>query len=336
MTTAASVPSELSVRGDVPRMGRVAPALIGLVYPALVWSVHALSPFALILTLLAPGLCLYLAFRLANENRYRGATRVAYFAVGAPALYTFLGGWLDSQKWLPFGANGVWVVLWCGLVILTTVERPKAIEEAGIRAGKLAFAHGVSAAVITTFAVFHLANHLAAVFGGETHMAVMRRLRLVYRQPAIEVVLLSCVLFQVVSGGVLLLRRTRRSTVKWIEVLQNASGAYLLLFFASHVSAVLRARYLQHIDTNWIWLTADNLLTDAWSVRLVPYYFLGVVALAVHGASGLRWVLLEHGRRQTAERAFLATVAAGGLAALTIVVAMVVASLGGGAGSSSY
>jgi succinate dehydrogenase/fumarate reductase cytochrome b subunit len=327
MTSAASVPAELSQRSDVPLMVRVTPALIGLLYPALVWSVHALSPVALVLTLLAPAACLYIEFQLANENRHRGATMVAYFGVGAPALYTFLGGWLDSQRWLPFRANGVWVVIWSGLLLLTMVERPSATAGASVRPAKLAFAHGMSAAAITTFAVFHLSNHLAGVLGGEAHMAVMRVLRSVYRQPAIEVVLGGCVLFQVASGSVLLVRRTRRSSSGWIEILQNASGAYLMLFFASHVSAVLRARYLEHIDTNWIWLTADNLLTDPWSVRLVPYYFLGVLALAVHGASGLRWVLLEHDQQRIADRAFIATVAAGGLAALVIITAMVLGSV---------
>lgn len=336
MTSVASVPAELSEQSTVPMLVRVAPAVIGLLYPALVWSVHAISPLALALTLLAPGVCLYLAFRLANGNHYRGATMVAYFGVGAPALYTFLGGWLDSQRWLPFRANGVWVVIWCGLIILTLVERPRATEAASVRPAKLAFAHGISAAVITTFAVFHLSNHLAGVFGGGAHLAVMRVLRLVYRQPAVEVVLGSCVLFQVVSGSVLLFRRMRRSRVDWVEVLQNASGAYLLLFFASHISAVLRARYLQHIDTNWIWLTADNLLTDPWSVRLVPYYFLGVLALSVHGACGLRWVLIGHGQERTANRAFLATVAAGGVAALIIIIAMVLGSLPGAPGLRQF
>ena len=100
-----------------------------------------------------------------------------------------------------------------------------------------------------------------------------------------------------------------------------------MLFFASHVSAVLRARYLRHIDTNSVWLTADNLLTDAWSVRLVPYYFLAVLALAVHGACGLRWVLLGPNQQQLGDRAFIATVTAGGLTALVIIIAMVVGSL---------
>ena len=328
MTSAASVPAELSPRCDVPRIVRVAPALLGLLYPVLVWNVHGLSPFALVLTLLAPGACLYAAFLLEPGNHYRRAKAVAYFGVGAPALYTFLGGWLDSQKWLPFGANGVWVVLWCGLLIAVLVERPEASKSAGVRSEHLAFAHGISAAVITTFAVFHLTNHLAGVFGGAVHMAVMRHFRLVYRQPAIEVLLGICILFQVASGSVLLFQRIGRAATGWIEILQNASGTYLLLFFASHVSAVLRARYLQHIDTNWIWLTADNLLTDPWSVRLVPYYFMAVVALAVHGGCGLRWVLIGHGRQRVGDRALIAAVAAGGLAAFVIVTAMVVGSLG--------
>jgi succinate dehydrogenase/fumarate reductase cytochrome b subunit len=307
---------------------RVAPALIGLFYPVLVWSVQAVSPFALALTLLAPALCVYIVFLLSNENHYRQATMVAYLGVGSPALYSFLGGWLDSQRWIPYRANGVWVVLWCGLTALIIAERPSVIKVAGVRPAKLAFAHGVSAAVITVFAVFHLANHLAGVFGGETHMVVMRHLRVVYRQPPIEIVLISCVLFQAASGLILLSQKMRRPSMGWIDILQNASGAYLMLFFASHISAVLRTRYLRHVDTNWIWLTADNLLKDPWSVRLVPYYFLGVLALAIHGGCGLRWVLSEHGHRETADRVFFATVAAGGLTALVIVVAMVVGSIG--------
>ena len=211
MTTAASESAGLSQRSNVQPIVRVASALIGLIYPVLVWSVHALSPFALALTLLAPAVCLYSVFLLSRENRYHGATMVAYFGVGAPALYSLLGGWLDSQRWIPYRANGVWVVIWCGLALLTIVERPRSIEGGSARLTKLAVAHGISATLITIFAVFHIANHLTGVLGGELHMAVMRQLRLVYRQPAIEVVLGACILFQVASGGVLLFRRARRS-----------------------------------------------------------------------------------------------------------------------------
>ena len=327
MTSAVSVPTDLSRQSRTPFIARVASGLIGLVYPVLVWSVHAISPFAFVLTLLAPAVCLFIAFRLATESRYRFATMVSYLGVTAPALYSFLGGWLDSQRWLPYRGNGVWVVLWCGLVVLTIFERPSAIESSDAHPVKLAFAHGISAAVITTFAVFHLANHLTGILGGEVHMNVMRTLRLVYRQLPVEVGLLSCVVFQVVSGYLLLLRRTQRPAKGWIEILQNASGAYLILFFASHISAVLRTRYIHHIDTNWIWLTADNLLTDSWSVRLVPYYFLGVLAFAVHGGCGLRWVLSKHGKQRIGDWVFLGTVVAGGLTALVIMIGLVVGSI---------
>lgn len=325
--TSAVLHAEISRRGSVPFLLRVAPALIGLIYPVLVWSVHAISPFGFVLTLFAPALCLLIAFHLAIENWYRLATNVAYLGVGAPALYSFLGGWLDSQKWLPYRANGLWVVLWFGLALLTVFERPESIEYMGARPANLALAHGISAAVITTFAVFHLANHLTGILGGEVHMAVMRHIRVVYRQPVVETVLVSCVLFQVGTGLILLSKRTRRPASGWIEVLQNASGAYLILFFASHISAVMRTRYIHHIDTNWTWLTADNLLTDSWSVRLVPYYFLGVVALAVHSACGLRWVLSEHGKLRLANRAFFVTIAAGCLTALAIMIGLVVGSI---------
>src|SRR5215472_14226023 len=89
---AAIPPAELPRRSSVPFMVRAAPAVIGLIYPVLVWTVHAVSPFAMALTLLAPAMCLYMVFRLGTENHYRLATVVAYFGVGAPALYTFLGG----------------------------------------------------------------------------------------------------------------------------------------------------------------------------------------------------------------------------------------------------
>lgn len=114
---------------------------------------------------------------------------------------------------------------------------------------------------------------------------------------------------------------------------ENASGAYMMLFFASHISAVLRARYRQHIDTNWTWLTADNLLTDSWGIRLVPYYFLAAVDFAVHGGCGLRCVLAEHGQNRVADRAFLTAVTAGALAALVMIVALVPGWLPGARGS---
>ncbi|MBW8746205.1 MAG: hypothetical protein JF584_01400 [Acidobacteria bacterium] len=59
----------------------------------------------------------------------------------------------------------------------------------------------------------------------------------------------------------------------------------------------------------------------------MPYYFLGVLALAVHGACGVRHVLAEHERPRLADRAFAAIVAGGGVVAVVIIVALVAGSL---------
>ena len=84
------------------------------------------------------------------------------------------------------------------------------------------------------------------------------------------------------------------------------------------------ARYLRHVDTNWVWLTADNLLTDPWSARLAPYYFLAVIALGVHGAAAIRYLMLNHGRpAASAQRAFYVVVAASAIVSTLIMTGLV-------------
>jgi succinate dehydrogenase/fumarate reductase cytochrome b subunit len=215
-------------------------------------------------------------------------------AVAAPPLFALLGGWLDFQHAIPIGGLGVWVVLWSALTVVAVIERPHDELLGSPPSRRLATAHGVSAAAITLFAVAHLGNHLGGLLGGDTHMAIMHTLRKVYRHSLIEPILLAAVAFQLATGGVLLWRKVARST-DWFDLLQTATGAYLMMFLLSHTTAALRARYLNGIDTNWAWASGSELLTDPWSARLAPYYFLAVIAFGVHGACGLRTVALGHG-----------------------------------------
>ena len=68
-----------------------------------------------------------------------------------------------------------------------------------------------------------------------------------------------------------------------------------------------------------------GLLADAWSVRLVPHYALGVFCALVHLACGLRVVLLAHGwRPAVVNRAWRV-----GLAASAVTAALIVAGLCG-------
>jgi succinate dehydrogenase/fumarate reductase cytochrome b subunit len=125
----------------------------------------------------------------------------------------------------------------------------------------------------------------------------------------VEPILLAAVVFQIATGVVLVRRKLARST-GWFDTLQTTSGLYLLMFLLSHTSATLRARYLNGVDTNWAWLSGGELLTDPWSARLVPYYFLSVIALGVHGACGLRIVALGHGASPALGARLVAVVAA--------------------------
>lgn len=267
----------------------VAP-LAALLYPAIIWCGVRTSPIVLALSLAVPLIGLVSSHRIAGFPRAR---RIAHLAVAAPPLFSLLGGWLDFQHALPFHGLTIWIAVWTAALIVVAVERACPVCPAP-RSQALGMAHGISAALIVLFAAAHLFNHLVGLFGGESHIAVMSALRTVYRNELVEPILLAAVAFQIMTGTVLLWRKLTR-TNGWFDTLQTTTGTYMLLFLLSHVSAALRARYLHGTDTNWAWLSGGELLTDPWSARLAPYYFLAVIAFGVHGACGLRTVALGHG-----------------------------------------
>jgi hypothetical protein len=309
---------------------RALPAIAALFYPALVWSGPAIYPPLLSLSLLPSVLCVVAARRLDVEGRFPLAARVAYFGVGAPALFSFLGGWLDFQKTLPFHDIGVWIPLWVALAFVAVFERPSKRTERPQEPprSRLAFAHGVSAVLLVAFVLVHLLNHLLGAWSGSLHVAFMTAARVVYRSPVFEVMLAASLLFQTASGLALLRRKLGSPVTSRLDTLRAASGAYLALFLLSHLSAVLRARYMRHRDTNWFWLTSDNLLTDDWSARLVPYYFLGIIAFGLHVGCATHRVLLGHEIKETlARRAFSVIAGAAGVGAMIIITGLIRASI---------
>ena len=60
--------------------------------------------------------------------------------------------------------------------------------------------HRVSAAIIGTYVAVHLFNHGLALSSIESHIRFMDLFRHIYRNTFIEVLLLSCVAFQIGSG----------------------------------------------------------------------------------------------------------------------------------------
>ncbi|WP_426176579.1 hypothetical protein [Massilia sp. TWR1-2-2] len=115
--------------------------------------------------------------------------------------------------------------------------------------------HRTTAIIVVIFVVAHLSNHLAALASLDAYQRLMDQLRLVYREPVIEVFLLACVSLQAATGLRLVwLRRKTRSGL--IELLQAGSGAYLALFLWIHVAAVLMGRAVYGRDTNFHYAAA--------------------------------------------------------------------------------
>jgi len=154
--------------------------------------------------------------------------------------------------------------------------------------------HRVSAIPVATFALVHMANHLASLWSISSHIAFMEAARLIYRQPAIEAVLLLAVAFQIGSGASLVIRRLRRQR-GFMAWLQTGSGAYLALFLCVHVGAVLYGRSVLMLDTNF-YFAAAGFHVPPFQFFFAPYYFFAVLAFFTHLGCAAYWRLDPAGR----------------------------------------
>ena len=196
---------------------------------------------------------------------------------------------------------------WIVVGVLASIFQPKGMAAAAGSANRWRFAHGVSAALISLFIAFHLCNHLAGLIGPDTHAHIMALGRRVYRSHIGEPVLVLLLLFQVISG-VRLAWKWSYGMVDVPRALQVGSGAYLAAFVLAHMnSALISARMVHRIDTNWAWASGGQagLIMDAWNIRLVPHYALGVFFVLRHVACGFRGILLAHGTPKSVANRFL-------------------------------
>ncbi|MBW8846242.1 MAG: hypothetical protein JF607_14855 [Burkholderiales bacterium] len=279
---------------------------------------------------MAPGLGLLLTLRSAGEMPatvlQRRARQLALLSVAAPPLFVFLA-FLLSALGHPVPEIWAWWGVWLA-VGLWVAAAPRA--DAPVPApppGAWRVTHGVVAAAVLLYVGFHLANHLFGLIGPQAHAAVMALGRKVYRAPVVEALLVALLLFQVAIGGRLAWRWSLQRLDPY-RSFQVASGVYLGAFILTHMnSALVSARGLHGIDPDWAWASGapTGLLLDAWSIRLVPHYALGVFFVLAHLASGLRGVLLAHGINPgTVNRAWAA-----GLAGAAAVSAAIMAGLCG-------
>jgi hypothetical protein len=139
------------------------------------------------------------------------------------------------------------------------------------------------------FVLAHISNHVLALNGPAAHIRAMEWLRLVYRAPLVETMLLASVIGQMLSGLRLLLqegawRRTGRAR------LQVYSGAYLALFLVIHLAAIAWGRLGLKLDTNF-YFAAAGLNIAPFPLFFVPYYFLAILAVFAHVACALHPLL---------------------------------------------
>jgi len=251
--------------------------------------------------------------------------RTAFVALAAPPLFVSTGV-VSSFVHSPVPDLWTWSILWltlgAGIMVANSQTRSRHVR---VMTGRLRVMHGISAAVILLFLAFHLTNHLFGLFGPVMHAQVMAIGRVVYRSRLVEPVLVSILLFQVASG----LRLAWRWSARPLDaagVVQVGSGAYLAAFILTHLnSAFVSARWVHKIPTDWAWATGapDGLLLDAWNIRLLPHYALGVFFVIAHVFCGLRTVLLAHGvHPSTADRLWASGLFGAGGVSLLITTAL--------------
>lgn len=329
-------------RPSLSRLQALGPLGVALVYPHLLNVSHTLKPFtlatsvgerlmglaALLCALLVPVYGLVIAFGLGRLERpsafERRARRLALLAVASPPLFVLCGvglGLLGS----PLPDVWAWTVGWCSALVFGSIasNRPAAVVATPRPA--LRVVHGVAAAVLVVFILFHLGNHLTGLLGPEAHAEVMRIGGVVYRSAAMEPILIALLLLQVAVGGGLAWRWTGNPG-DFHRTVQIGSGVYVGAFILTHLnSALVSARLVRGIPTNWAWASGapEGLLLDAWNIRLVPHYGYGVLFVFLHLCSGLRTVFLAHGmERRLANRIWTMGVAGGAVVAGTIMAAL--------------
>ncbi len=145
---------------------------------------------------------------------------------------------------------------------------------------KLKQLHRISGIVIAAFLVLHLSNHLFALGGPALHITVMKYFRIVYRFPPMEVLLLLCVAFQIISGLGLVFTKGFRRLPTYV-IAQVVSGIYLSLFLINHVRAVLLARYEWNVETDFYFASGVAVRYPE-KLFFIPYYTFSVLCAFTH------------------------------------------------------
>src|SRR6185437_4795974 len=311
------------------------PAAAAICYPFLLDAFHAIvgtqaanppllaiasATLILVVAFAVPFLGIALACRSTSNPASR---RLAYASVVSPTLYVFLGV-LQALIKSPVPDEVVWCAIWLPIAIWSQSARnPVAADAPAV--GGWRVVHGITAAVLVIYVVFHLTNHLFGLVGPDAHAAVMKIGHVVYRSAVGEPLLVAAMLFQI-STGLFLAWRWSSAAHDFQRTYQVASGVYLSMFIIGHMNSVfIYARSFLGIPTDWNFAIGapTGLIHDAWNIRLLPHYALGAFFVLTHLASGLRAVLIAHGVDQrNADRLWTVCVAMSAAIAAAIIAGM--------------
>ena len=319
-------------RFDYPAL---APAAAAICYPFLLKAFHAVvgtppatvSPTAIVgavvvlaIAFVVPFLGIAMALR---PTASPGARRLAFASVTAPTLYVFLGV-VQILVRSPIPDEIVWCVIWLAIAIWSQLAGNH-VGAAVPAVRRWRVVHGLTAVILSLYVLFHIINHLFGLVGPDAHAAVMKIGRVIYRSRVGEPLLVGAMLFQV-GTGLYLAWRWSAAPQGFHRTYQVASGAYLSLYIVGHMNSVfVYARRYLGIPTDWNFAIGapTGLIHDAWNIRLLPHYALGVFFVLSHLTSGLRVVLIAHGvDRRHADRFWGAGVAGSAIVAAAIIAGM--------------
>jgi succinate dehydrogenase/fumarate reductase cytochrome b subunit len=144
--------------------------------------------------------------------------------------------------------------------------------------------HRITGIIVAVFIILHLFNHSMAWFGVETHQKILDTFRSFYRIPIIEIILVSCFMFQIFSGIKLLLELRKKKDKTNYEKIQMFTGIALAYFIIQHIPATIGQRMLHGFDTNF-YFASRVVIQKPWLYYFVPYYFIGVMVVGLHIAN---------------------------------------------------
>jgi hypothetical protein len=339
----SKAPIDTSARTNPRNLSAVIPAMTAMAYPFLLRAFHSVvlpsgagsSPpryvgaaAILALAFAMPLSGLYFAYRFSRSDPFGvnvRARRLAFLSITAPPLFVFIGVAPGLVGLHPPEA-ALWIFIWLvagfyGISASGTRSRAHPMPPSD----RWRVIHGVSGALILCFILFHLTNHLFGLVGPDAHASIMHMGRKIYRATFIEPVLVLLLLFQVASGVRLAWRWSGLDSDAQ-RIFQIGSGVYLSVYIVTHLnSALVSARSVHKIDTNWDWASGApiGLIHDAWDIRLLPHYALGVFFIVGHLFSGLRVVMLAHDSRLAiANRIWIAGLGGGAVLATVIICAL--------------